>query len=121
MKSPKIKIKESELQATILKYLEAQKVFHFRNNTGALKTEAGHFIRFGAIGSPDIICVVDGRFIGLEIKGTGGTQSPQQRDFQRRLEKAGGIYILCYELDNVQEILKPIRAGFALSVLKVIP
>jgi hypothetical protein len=59
------------------------------------------FMRFGAVGSPDIVCVVNSQFVGIEVKGTGGKQSDLQKDFQARLEAAGGRYILAYSVDDV--------------------
>ncbi len=78
-----------------------KKVFHFRNNTGAMKTEHGGFYRFGTPGSPDIICCVNGQFVGIEVKGPKGRQSPQQKEFEQALTKAGGRYILARSVDDV--------------------
>ena len=39
--------------------------------------------------------------MGIEVKGTKGKQSDNQKDFQRRLEAAGGRCILAYSLDDV--------------------
>jgi hypothetical protein len=53
------------------------------------------------LGSPDIVCVINGQYVGIECKGTKGKQSDNQKDFQRRLEAAGGRYILARSLDDV--------------------
>src|SRR6185312_7560242 len=45
--------------------------------------------------------VIGGRFIGIEVKGTGGKQSDAQKDFQARLEAAGGLYLLVMSIDEV--------------------
>ena len=95
------KVKESELQKLILDYLKAKNIFHYRNNSGAFKNSEGHFYRFGANGSPDIVIVKNGQYIGCEIKGTGGLQSQYQKDFQEGLEKAGGKYLLIYSLEEL--------------------
>lgn len=94
-------MKESELQKQILYYLALKRIFHYRNNSGGFKDAAGHFYRFGALGSPDIICVIDGQYVGVEVKAPKGTQSDHQKEFQRKLEEAGGTYILAYSLDDV--------------------
>jgi 5-methylcytosine-specific restriction endonuclease McrA len=67
---------------------------------GAFKRDDGHFYRFGAPGSPDIICVVDGRYVGIEVKALKGRQSDHQKEFQKNLE-AAGKYILAFDLDDV--------------------
>jgi hypothetical protein len=55
-----------------------------------------HFYRFGALGLPDIVCVVDGPYVGIEVKAAKGKQSDHQN-----LELAGGRYILAYSLGEV--------------------
>lgn len=95
--------KESDVQRAILDFLAANRVFHYRNNSGGFRDDRGHLYRFGAIGSPDIVIVRDGRYIGVEVKGTKGVQSENQQDFERRLTKAGGRYILCRSLDDFQQ------------------
>lgn len=101
----KPKVKEKELQKQILEYLETKNVFHYRNNSGAFKRD-GHFYQFGSIGSPDIICVIRGQYVGIEVKGTGGKQSPHQKEFQGRLELAGGKYILAHSWEEFEEQFK---------------
>ncbi|MDE2218680.1 MAG: VRR-NUC domain-containing protein [Patescibacteria group bacterium] len=103
-KNQKIKIKESDLQNAVLSLLKLKGVFHYRNNSGAFKRD-GHFYSFGTKGSPDIICVIGGRFVGLEIKGTDGKQSEDQKKFQKELEKAGGIYVLLRSQRDIDEKL----------------
>ena len=57
--------KESEIQKAILDYLTLRRVFHYRNNSGAFVDSNKHFYRFGALASPDIICIVKGQYVGL--------------------------------------------------------
>lgn len=94
-------MKESETQKAIIAWLTIKRVFHWRNNTGATKTERGGFLRYGFPGSPDIICVIRGQFVGIEVKAKGEKQNENQVNFQKALEKAGGVYILAYSLDDV--------------------
>jgi hypothetical protein len=98
-------MKESAIQAQILQYLTLKGVFHYRNNSGGFKDANNHFYRFGALGSPDIIAVVNGQFVGIEVKAPGGKQSDHQISFQKRLEAAGGKYVLAHSLDDVIEAL----------------
>lgn len=96
---------EAETQNAILKYLAIKHIFHYRNNTGAFRTERGGFYRFGEVGSPDIICVARGRYIGIECKSLTGKLNDNQLDFKERLEEAGGMYIVARSLDDVTKIL----------------
>lgn len=95
-------MKESEIQKAIIEYLTLKRVFHYRNNSGGFKNEkTNHFYRFGTPGSPDIVCVFKGQYVGIEVKKPGGKQNPNQIQFQKDLEKAGGMYVLAYSLDEV--------------------
>lgn len=120
-----MKILEKDIQKAILTCLELKRIFHWRNNTGAFKTEGGGFMKFGQRGSPDIFVVkpglVDlavsgdyakaggmskfGQIYGIEVKAPKGAQSDFQRAWQAEFEKAGGIYILARSLDEVKKIL----------------
>lgn len=89
-------MKESELQKSILQYLTLKRIFHYQNNSGAFAGEykgKTRFVRFGALGSPDIVCTIREKYVGIEVKGREGEQSENQQAFQRQLEKAGGRYI----------------------------
>ena len=107
-----MKERESHIQKAIVEYLEYRDIFHYRNNSGAFKREDGHFYRFGAKGSPDIVCVIDGKFVGIEVKRYGGKQSDYQKDFQSNLEAAGGRYLLAYSVEDVHNALtKQVKGG----------
>lgn len=62
------------------------------------------FTKFGAVGSPDIIIVSKGRFIGIEVKGTNGKQTENQKTFEFSLKKAGGIYILVHSFEEFEKM-----------------
>jgi hypothetical protein len=98
---------EAEIQKAIIQYLRAKGIFYWRNNTGAMKTQDGRFLQWGAVGSPDIIAIrpQDGKFCGIECKTPKGVQSPAQRQFQANTEQANGIYILARSVDDVIAIL----------------
>jgi hypothetical protein len=100
-------MKEVEIQRTILDYLAYRKVFAWRNNSGATVIQtptARRFIRFGAVGSPDIIAIKDGKVYGLEVKTPTGKLSPNQETFRDGMTKAGGIYQVVRSLEEVQAL-----------------
>jgi hypothetical protein len=39
--------------------------------------------------------------VGIEVKAPKGKQSEHQRELQKKLEAAGGKYILAYSLDEL--------------------
>jgi hypothetical protein len=101
-------MKESYVQRQILDYLALKGIFHYRNNSGAMPVGEGpgrRFIRFGTLGSPDIVCVINGHFVGIEVKAPKGKWRDSQVEFQKNLEPAGGRYILAYSLDDVMSTL----------------
>ena len=44
---------------------------------------------------------IGGQYVGIEVKGPGGKQSDHQKQFQERLEGAGGRYILARFFEEV--------------------
>ena len=102
--TPKVKEKEAGIQKAILDYLAPRKIFHYRQNSGAMVSEykgKKRFMRFGANGSSDIVCVIGGIYTAIEIKGPEGVQSENQKQFQKDLEKAGGRYLLVRSLEEL--------------------
>lgn len=97
--------KEAAAQKAILDYLSLKKHFCWRNNSGAFAPKHGGFLRFGLKGSPDILCCIDGQMVGIEVKA-GTKQSDAQKDFQEKLEAAGGKYILAHNIDEVHAALQ---------------
>lgn len=57
---------------------------------------------FSKPGDPDLICCVDGHYIGIEAKTPTGRASELQLQRGREIEKAGGIWILARSVEDVQ-------------------
>jgi RecB family endonuclease NucS len=74
---------ESRLQRRIRKALEIE-----YPGSVWLKYHGGAFTKAGV---PDLLGVVEGRFVALEVKRAKGRVSPVQRVVQRRLKRAGAI------------------------------
>jgi hypothetical protein len=95
-------ISESDVLSQCLSYLRVKGFWVWRNNTGAARASGGRYVPFGLIGSPDIIGVLpDGRFLGVECKSPSGRQSAAQKDFQRKAEERGALYILARSVDDL--------------------
>lgn len=98
---------EKDIQRAILQYLSLKRVFHWRNNTGAFTGEHNgkrRFVQFGAVGSPDIFAVKDGKIYGIEVKRPGGKMSEKQRLFKFDFEGNGGIYRLAESIDDIKDL-----------------
>lgn len=97
---------ESEIQRTILQYLEIRGIFHWRNNTGALKSDT-RFVRFGHKGSSDIVGVLPGgRALFIEVKRRTGRLTEAQKEFIARAHMAGA---LAFEARSVEEVDRRLR------------
>lgn len=57
-------------------------------------------------GVPDIIVLIDGKFIGLEVKAEKGRQSEHQKSFELECKKNGGKYYVVKTLEDVKDVLK---------------
>lgn len=95
---------EHDIQRTILSYLEVHRIFHYRQNSGAFTGDhkgKKRFFHFGFKGAPDIVCVIEGRYVGIEVKGPKGKQTEDQMNFSDALRAAGGYYILARSVEEV--------------------
>lgn len=107
-------MKEREIQKRIL--VRLSKEFHphgffWTVDTGVAKSMDGkRTIRFGLPGQPDIQGMLDGRWIGIEVKKPGGRQSEKQKKFQKAVERAGGVYLL---VDDVEEAIRALKSARA--------
>lgn len=74
----------------------------WRQNNGAFKRD-NHFYRFSyRKGISDIIgWTPDGKFFAVECKDKGGKLSLDQEQFLNKLNKAGGVGIVAYSLDDL--------------------
>jgi Holliday junction resolvase len=84
---------ETDIRRQVTDYLQLRQYFCFYvlQGLGAYK------------GIPDLIAVKDGRVLFIELKTPRGRQSEYQRKFQANLEAAGGEYVLCRGVDDLQE------------------
>jgi len=87
---------EGVVQKEILAYLKSKNFY-------TVKT-----MRSNMNGVPDIICCVHGFFIAIEVKAEGkkNTATKLQKRHQLDVIKAGGIALIC---DNVEEVKKAIE------------
>ncbi len=60
----------------------------------------------GHKGPPDYYAVRNDRLIFIELKGTTGKLSPEQKEWQDDLTLAGAETYVLYPTDEVEEILK---------------
>lgn len=96
---------ETKVVSTCLDWLAKNRIMAWRNNTGALKV-GDRYVSFGSKGSSDIVGLLpSGRLLAVECKFGKGRQSPDQKIFQKMIEKNNGLYILVYSVDELERYL----------------
>lgn len=113
-----IKLLEKDIQDQILSFLQYQRGFFWRNNTGASKYEGkdkfgnkkDRFIRYGKKGQCDISGILpDGRRFECEVKRPGNKPSEEQVTFIDAINYWGGVALIAYSLDDVVGIFKKLK------------
>jgi len=56
-------------------------------------------------GVPDILCCVDGTFVGIEVKTPTGRVAPVQKAHQQWIKDAGGYSLVARSWNDVEEFL----------------
>ena len=89
----------NELLNQILTHLHSQFTGRYWSNaTGAVKSESGHFQRYGLIGSSDIIGFTgQGRAVFIEVKTKNASLSAQQRKFRDTVLRCNCIHLVVKE------------------------
>jgi hypothetical protein len=83
--------------------------FRFPKTAARLKAQG---VRPGA---PDLVVLSSGIFYGLELKRDSGRLADSQRSMGAEITRAGGIYYVCYGLEEAVQCLMKIdvfRPGF---------
>lgn len=105
-----VKHTHGQLLKACLDVLAAKGVFAWKHQTGALPV-GKRFIRFGKLGSPDIIGIMPGgTFLGVEVKVGRDRQSVDQSCFEAHVVRAGGYYFLVRDtVDRLVDQLFPMK------------
>ena len=95
---------ETRLQQRIQTYLQSLGAYEFKVHGSA----------YMKAGIPDLIACLDGKFIGIECKVGYNKPSELQKAHGRMIEKAGGVFIVAYSVQDVKEGLS--NAGFNIVI-----
>jgi len=89
-----VRVKESDIRRQIQEYLRWNGWFVYYNLQG-----------LGCYpGLSDLVAVKKGKVVHIEIKRPSGRQSERQKKFQRKLEAAGGEYVLARGIEDVEHL-----------------
>ena len=84
----------------------------YRNNTGAMMSVSGTWVKYGlGTGGADIIGVVNGRAVALEVKADSGRQTGYQKVWQSHWQGAGGIYVVVRSAREAVQVVERLLAG----------
>ena len=83
----------------------------WRNNVG-IAEHRGARVRYGlAVGSADLVGILDGRFIALEIKTATGRASQEQRQWLTLVRRYGGFAAIVRSVEEAREAISRARRG----------
>jgi hypothetical protein len=98
---------ESYVLNGCLQYLEVRGIYHWRNNTGAVQIAPGRFMRFGKVGSSDILGILPGgRLLAVECKAKTGRLTPEQQDFLETVLGLGGLAVVVKDWQELDAALR---------------
>ena len=87
----------------------------WRANTGVARI-GNRVIRFGIPGQADLTGILPrGVRLEVEVKSPDGRQTEEQRNFQRMIERFGGVYVLARSVEDVRHALT--QAGYDVEAL----
>lgn len=104
---------EKKFENKVKEYLESVCAWYVKTWSNGVQKE----------GIPDILCCVNGYFVGIEVKASTGHPSDLQLRQIRLIRNAGGIGFVLYpeqydEFRNIVQILLESRYLFAQNVQK---
>jgi hypothetical protein len=107
---------EKRIQNAIIReFGQRQDMRIWRQNTG-VASFGGRKVRFGVPGQADVTgVIVGGRRLEIEVKSATGRQSKEQADYQRIIERFGGLYILARSVQDVRDALLEAEDAEAIS------
>jgi hypothetical protein len=99
-------VKELEIQNAILREFGTRRDLRiWRANCGVARM-GNRVIRFGVPGQADLTGILpDGRRLEIEAKAPDGRQTEEQRNYQRMIERFGGVYVLARSVEDVRRAL----------------
>lgn len=104
--------RENIPQRAIMHYLAALGGFVWRNNSRVIRLPGRggkpRPVRFGGlVGSPDVMCILGGRFVAVEVKADAkGEPTDNQRNWGTMCIEAGGVWVCAYSTQQVETALK---------------
>jgi Holliday junction resolvase len=90
---------EYRIVRAIQKWLTEQGIFHFKIHGSALMR----------VGLPDLVCCVEGMFLGLEVKQPGEKAKPTQERVGQEIKWSEGQWFVVSSLEEAQAAVHEVR------------
>ena len=89
------------LTAQIAEYVAMRGGYAMRINvSGFYRQDVGYIKSGSTVGVPDVIAVVQGLFVGIEIKTGKDRQSDGQKAVEQHINQAQGVYIIARDFEG---------------------
>ncbi len=97
---------EQKIQLEIFRYLRTQGLLFWRFSPDTYIPALGRYIKHEYVpnGLPDIMCLQQGRMVGLEVKQKRGRPSADQILMKKRFERLGHEYHIVRSVQDVQKL-----------------
>ena len=100
---------EHETQTRIINLIQDRKGVVTRVNSGSLiaKDANGrcYRVQLADKGTSDIIALYKGVYLAIEVKFGKGKPTPEQIEFLESVARAGGVGLVAYDVDAVEQVL----------------
>lgn len=101
----RLKETESDVLRAVCEYLALKRHFFWRANN--IPVWDGKNFRampkYSMKGLPDIMLIINGFCIGLELKTATGRMSPEQKDVEKKFKDSGAEYYLIRSIDDLKQ------------------
>ncbi len=102
---------EAQIELSVCHWLRVRGIFFWKQpQSGFFDSRVKRFRKqaspYAMNGCPDIICIYNGLFVGLELKSPKGKQSDSQLEFQRRVEAANGVYEVVRSIEDAAAVFQ---------------
>ncbi len=73
---------------------------------GGPRSAGGRVVRFGLPGQADLTGILpSGVRLEIEVKRPGCPQTPEQKAFQKMIDRFGGVYVLARSVEDVWQVI----------------
>lgn len=120
-------MKESEIQSQIIDYLQllenqGKLFFQRTNNTPVFDPRTKKFRSLAKgqkKGFPDVLVLIQGRTIGLEVKSDVGRQSKEQKEMEQQFKRQKAWYYVVRSVEEVKRIMSGQETGIRVQKVLV--